>query len=88
MNLSAIITQLVAIAKADAAKDILPLLAQFFTSIAANPSAVNVTLQLTQLNVSILATLPTIATDELKALAAIVNAAAQAAVTPAAPAHA
>ncbi len=77
MNLSALIAQLIAVAKADAAKSILPLLANFFTSIAANPTAVNITVQLAQLQVGVLAALPAIGQDELKNLANVLNAEAQ-----------
>lgn len=73
MNLNAIIVQLLAIAKNDALKSVLPLLAQFFTSISTDPTALNIAAQLASLEVGILAALPGIAQDELKGLADIVN---------------
>jgi hypothetical protein len=86
MNLGQILTQLIAIVKADAAKSALPLLATFFTSIAGNPTAINIAAQLAKLEVGLLAALPGIEQDVLKEVAAIVSAEAQAALGGAPPA--
>lgn len=82
MNLSAIFSSLVAIAKADAAKAILPSLAAFFNSIATNPTEINIVAQLAQLQVSVMAALPGIAQDELKAIASLLSAEATALLAP------
>ena len=86
MNIGQLIDQLIAIVKADAAKTILPLLANFFTSIAANPNELNITVQLTKLNVEVLAALPGLEQDVLKQIASTIstwaNAAAAVAATP------
>lgn len=76
-NLGQILEQLIAIAKADAAKAALPLLATFFSSIASNPTTINVTVQLAQLQVGLIAALPTIEQDLLKQIAALLNTEAQ-----------
>lgn len=86
MNISQIVSQLIAVAKADAAKTILPLLAAFFTSIATNPTAINVTAQVAKLQVDLIAALPSIELDVLKQLASILNAEAQALLSPSTPA--
>lgn len=86
MNLSTIIAQLVAIVKADAAKTILPALSTFFTNLASNPSNLNLTVQLAQLQVTVMTELPTVEVDVLKQLASLTSAAAAAAAAPATPA--
>lgn len=73
MNLSQVFASLLAIAKADAAAKILPLLATFLNSVASNPTALNFAAQASILNVGIIGALPGIAQDELKALAGLVN---------------
>ena len=82
MTLSQIIASLIAIAKADAAKEALPALAAFFTSFSSNPTAINMVAQLAQLEVSLLAALPGIEQDVLKELATLVNTEAQALLAP------
>lgn len=82
MNLSAIIAALVAVAKADAAKGLLPVLATFFNSVATNPTEINFVVQLSQLQVAVLAALPGIAQDELKTIATLLNTEAQALLAP------
>lgn len=82
MNLASIISSLVAVAKADAAKAVLPALAAFFNSVATNPTEINFVAQLAQLQVAVISALPGIAQDELKALATILNNEAQALLAP------
>jgi hypothetical protein len=82
MSLSDVISGAVALAKTDAQKAALPLLATFFTSIAADSSAVNIMLQLAKLNASLLAALPSIERDVLASIANQVQAAAAALVVP------
>ena len=85
MNLSQIFQSVLAIVKADAAKTILPALAAFFTSVAANPSALNFAAALAKLNVDVLAALPGIEQDALTTIAGILNQEVQALATSAAP---
>lgn len=73
MNIAQILQQLIAIAKTDLNKAALPLIAAFFTNIAANPTALNITAQLTKLEVDLLAALPGIEQGLLAQLAALVN---------------
>lgn len=80
--MSDVISGAVALAKTDAQKAALPLLATFFTSIAADSSAVNIMLQLAKLNASLLAALPSIERDVLASIANQVQAAAAALVVP------
>ena len=73
MNLSQVISQLLAIVKADAAKTVLPLLAAFFSSVAGNPTAINLAAQLAKLEVDLLAALPALEQEALKELATLVS---------------
>lgn len=68
--------------KTDAATMLLPPIAKFFNSIAGNPTALNIAVAAAQLNVEVMAALPTIGQDELKAIATLINNAVQAAATP------
>jgi hypothetical protein len=77
MNIAAILQQLIAIAKMDAAKTALPAIAAFFNSIASNPTAINVTVQLAELQVALIASLPTIEQDILKQIASVISTEAQ-----------
>jgi hypothetical protein len=77
MNLSTFISNLLAIVRNDAATKALPLLAQFFTNISTNPTAVNITVQLASLNAQLLAVLPGIEQDVLTSIAAQLNAEVQ-----------
>jgi hypothetical protein len=70
---SAALKSLLAVAKADAAASVLPLIVSFTNSIAANPTAVNVVAQAAKFQVSILAVLPTLEQSELAAIAGIIN---------------
>jgi len=78
MNLGNILTQMIDTAKADVNKAALPMLANFFQSIAANPTALNITAQLAKLQVDLLATLPGIQQDVMAQMAALLNQEAQA----------
>jgi hypothetical protein len=87
MNLTQILTQLIAIAKTDVNKVLLPLIAAFFSSISTNPTQVNIAAQLAKLEVDVLAALPSIGQDVLAQFAALVNAEMQQLLaTPTAPA--
>jgi hypothetical protein len=72
-NISTVLAPLIAIAKQDTAKLILPQLITFLTSISTNPNEVNILASVAKLEVDVLAALPTIAQDELKALAQIIQ---------------
>lgn len=82
MKLNEIFDAALAIAKADTQKALLPALATFFTSVAANPSAVNIAVQATKLNADLLAALPGIEQAVLAQIAASLNTAAQSLLTP------
>jgi len=82
MNLAQLFQQLLAIAKTDELKVILPALAAFFSSIASNPNGINVTAALAKLQVDVMAAQPGIAQDILQQVAAVVNQAAQGLLTP------
>jgi len=73
MNIAQILSQLIAVAKTNINKAALPLIAAFFSNIAANPTALNITAQLTKLEVDLLAALPGIEQGLLAQLAALVN---------------
>jgi hypothetical protein len=77
VNIAQILSQLVAIAKTDLNKQLLPIIAAFFSSIATNPTALNITQQLAKAEVDLLAALPSIGQDVLAQLAGLVNAQAQ-----------
>ena len=83
MNIAQAIQQLIALAKADALKVALPALATFLTSIAANPSAINIVAQLAKLEVDLIAAAPGIEQSILGQLAATLHAEAQALIAPA-----
>lgn len=76
MNLNDIVSQAVTTAKSDVLKAALPILAAFFNSIAADSSAINLTVQLAKLNADLLAALPGIEHDILSGIAGQVSAAA------------
>lgn len=82
LSISAVAQSILAIAKADAAKTILPLIVTFTNSIATNPSAVNVAAQVAAFQFGAVAALPGLAQAELVALAGLVNAEAQALLAP------
>lgn len=82
MNPKAILTELLTLVKTDAAKDVLPLLSTFLTSIAANPSQVNFVAQLAKFEVDFLAVLPSIGQDVVKDLIGLINTEAQALLAP------
>ena len=84
MNIAQIIGQLIALAKTDVNKAALPLIAAFFSNIASNPTAMNITAQLTKLEVDLLAALPGIEQGLLAQLAALVNTQVQSLLTTAA----
>jgi hypothetical protein len=71
---SGILQTLIAVAKGDAAKLVLPLLANFLNSIATNPTEINIIAQLASFEAGLLAVLPQIGQDEIKALAAQIQA--------------
>lgn len=64
---------LLALIKNDALKAALPPLAAFFTNVAGNPSALNVTLQLAKLQVDLLTALPSVEKDLFMTIAAEIN---------------
>jgi hypothetical protein len=70
---SAILAALIAVAKTDAQKLVLPLLSNFLSSIANNPTEINIVAQLASFEAGLLAVLPTIEQDELKALSVILQ---------------
>ena len=82
MKISEVLNTMVTVAKDDVAQKLAPALATFFTSLAANPSQINMVAALAQLQVSAIAVLPTIEQDEFKALAGIFNAQAAALLAP------
>jgi hypothetical protein len=71
---SSILATLIAVAKGDAAKLVLPLLANFLNSIATNPTELNIVAQLAAFEAGLLTVLPQIGQDEIKALAAQIQA--------------
>lgn len=77
MNPSQILTQLLALAKTDAAKTVLPLLQAFLTSVVANPTQLNLVAQVAKFEADFLAAIPGIGQDILKDLAQLVNAEAE-----------
>ena len=81
LSISQIASQLIGIAKADVAQDILPAAATFFNSLAANPSKLNLAVQVAVLEGAVLQALPKIETDELKALATVLTTEASAALS-------
>lgn len=70
---STILQGLIAVAKGDAAKLILPLLSNFLQSIGNNPSEINIIAQLASFEAGVLAVLPTIGQDEVKELATLLQ---------------
>jgi hypothetical protein len=70
---SAILQALITVAKTDAQKLVLPLLANFLNSIATNPTEINIIAQLASFEAGLLAVLPTIEQDELKELSSILQ---------------
>jgi len=78
MNISALLTSLIALVKADANKAALPAIATFFTNIASNPSSINIVAQLAKLEVDLIAALPGIEQAVLQQLATTLNTEAQA----------
>ncbi len=81
-SISALASNLIAGAKADAEKNILPLINTLTSSIAANPSTVNVVAQAAAFQVGVLAALPGLEQAELVALAGAVDSAAKALLAP------
>lgn len=67
------LSALVALVKTDALKASLPPLAAFFTNVAGNPSSLNVAVQLTKLQVDVLAALPSVEKDLLTHIATLIN---------------
>lgn len=79
MNLAQIFSSLVTSAKLDAERELLPLLANAATNLAANPSALNAAAVGSQLMVDAIAKFPTLEQNLLKDLATEINAQVQAA---------
>lgn len=77
LDLGQIIAQLIALAKTDELAALMPALAAFFTSIAADHSQINLVEQLAKLEVDLIAAQPGVATDVLKQIAADIQAEAQ-----------
>jgi hypothetical protein len=73
MNVGQIFAQIVAAAKLDEEKALVPLIGAAATNIAANPVAANFVVQGTQLLTGIIAAQPNIGQDLLKDLAAQIN---------------
>lgn len=67
------LSALVALVKNDALKAALPPLAAFFTNVSGNPSGINVAVQLTKLQVDVLAALPAVEKDLLTHIATLIN---------------
>lgn len=82
MDLKALFEQLLAIAKADELKVILPALANFFNSVSGNPTAANWVVQFTALQAAVIAAQPGIQQAMLQQIAQAVNQAAAALLTP------
>jgi hypothetical protein len=80
---SAALKSLLAVAKAEAATSVLPLIVSFTNSIAAQPTAVNTVAQLAKFQVGVLAVLPNLEQTELAAIAQIINTEASALLAPA-----
>lgn len=78
MNLGSVFKELVAAAKADEGKVLLPLIANVATSVASNPTGINIVAQGTSLLEGAVAAQPNIGQDILKDLASVINAEAQA----------
>lgn len=74
---SALVATLVAVAKADAAKTLLPLIADFTNSVAANPTQLNIVAQAAKFQVGLLTIVPGLEQAELVALATAINTEAQ-----------
>lgn len=72
-----VVQTLVAVAKADFGSKILPLIATAAQNLASNPNGINAAAQLVNLQSGILAALPGIAQDELKAISDAINVAVQ-----------
>lgn len=73
MNVGDALKSLLELVKNDALKGALPALAAFFTNVAGNPSAMNLTVQLAKLQVDLLAALPTVEKDLFIAIAQMIN---------------
>jgi glycerol-3-phosphate responsive antiterminator len=78
MNLSELISNLIAAARSDLNKAALPALAAFFNSIATDTTAINITVQLAKLNADLIAALPGIERSILAGIAKEMSAAAAA----------
>ena len=74
MNLQQIVQQLIAIAKTDELRVLMPSFAAFFSSISVDHTVVNLTLQLGKLDASLLAAQPGVATDVIKQISADIQA--------------
>lgn len=79
MSIGTLFSQLVAVAKNDAEKAALPILATFLTSIASNPSELNLVAQGGKALADLNAALPSIEQDLIKDLLTMIQAEAQAA---------
>lgn len=77
MNLGAVFKELLAAAKADEGKALLPLIGAAATSLATNPTAANGVVQGSKLLADAIAAQPNIGQDILKDLATVVNTEAQ-----------
>lgn len=80
LKISPFVQQLITIAKDDVAKDLLPAAAAFCTSLASNPSKLNLAIQVGALEVAAFKALPDIEKDELTALAQVFTTEAEAAI--------
>lgn len=73
MNVGDALKGLLDLAKNDLLKGALPALATFFTNVSGNPSQLNIAVQLTKLQVDLLASLPTVEKDLLLSIAGLIN---------------
>ena len=73
MNIGDALKNLIELAKNDALKAALPAVATFFTNIAGNTSAANITVQLAKLQMDLLAALPSVEKDLFIAIAQMIN---------------
>jgi hypothetical protein len=74
MNIGQVVSQLIAIAKADELAALLPALAAFFSSISVDHTVINLQLQLGKLEAAVLAAQPGVATAVLQQISADIQA--------------
>lgn len=73
-NIGTILQGIIAAVKSDAEAKALPLLAAFFSSVAGNPTALNVVAQLSVLNVGLIALGPALGQEILTDISSALNA--------------